>query len=188
MRKFLHVLILLVSFDVSARQLEESAKPIETIQSNRISNTDVTFQLPRFIFTYTNTRVIVKFTNPNNLKLVNNNYELDLIVNGTNQKVVFDNNGIGNLYYTFKNDNALHVLIEDVNYTVQPSVISIWYIVSPLLIILLFFSYRIVVTAKKNKTPKLIVKRNAEATIGTEIKSFPSTLKVVRVKEEVEEV
>jgi hypothetical protein len=187
MKKILYILILLGSFNANARQLEETAKPIETIQSNRISNTDVTFQLPRFIFTYTNTRIIVKFTNPNNLKLVNNNYELDLIVNGTNQKVVFDNNGTGNLYYTFKNNNALHILIEDVNYAVQPSVISIWYIVSPLLITLLFFTYRITMTVKKNKTPKLIVKRSLEPT-ETETKLYPSTLNVVRVKEEAEEV
>ena len=186
MRKILYVLILLTSFNVNARELEEAAKPIETIQSNRISNGDVTFQLPRFIFTYTNTRIIVKFNNPNNLKLVSNNYELDLIVNGTNQKVVFDNNGAGNLYYTFKNNNALQILIEDVNYTVQPSVISIWYIVSPLLITLLFFTYRIAMTIKKNKTPTLIVKRNLESR-EAETKLYPSTLNVVRVKEEVEE-
>jgi hypothetical protein len=186
MKKILYIIAVLSSFNLCARPLEEAVKPIEIIQTNRINNADVTFQLPRFIFTYTNTRIIVKFTNPNNLKLVNNNYELDLIVNGTNQKVVFDNNGIGNLYYTFKNNNSLQILIEDVNYSVQPSVISIWYIVSPLIITILFFAYRIAATVKKNKTPRLIVKRNLEST-ETEIRMYPSTLKVVRVKEEVEE-
>ena len=187
MKRILYILTLLVSLNMQARPLDEAAKPIETIESNRISNADVSFQLPRCIFTYTNTRIIVKFTNPNNLKQVNNNYELDLIVNGTNQKVIFDNNGIGNLYYTFKNDKALQILIEDVNYSVQPSVISIWYIVAPLLITLLFFVYRIATTLKKNKTPKLIVTRNLEPT-EPEIKQYPSVLKVVRIKEEVEEV
>src|SRR6202453_3652069 len=124
MKKILYVFVLLISFNVKARQLEETVKPAESLQSNRVSNADVSFQLPKYIFTYTNTRIIVKFNNPNSLKLVNNNYELDLIVNGTNQKVIFDNNGIGNFYYTFKNDNALQILLEDVNYTVQPSVIS----------------------------------------------------------------
>ena len=126
MKKILCVLILSFSFNVNAKPLEEVVKPIEIIQSSRLNNEDISFQLPRFIFTYTNTRIIVKINNPNHIKLVNNNYELDLIVNGTNQKVVFDDNGIGNLYYTFKNDNALQILLEDVNYTIQPSVISIW--------------------------------------------------------------
>jgi hypothetical protein len=185
MKKILYVFILLISFNAQARQLEEAVRPIESAQSNRVSNADVSFQLPRYIFTYTNTRIIVKFNNPNNLKLINNNHELDLIVNGTNQKVVFDNNGIGNFYYTFKNDNALQILIENVNYTVQPSVISIWYIISPLVAVLLFFAYRVVLM-RKNKTPKLVVKRNLE-TVEPQTKSYESTLNVVKVKELEEE-
>src|SRR6185312_10321384 len=172
-------------FSVKARQLEETVKPAESFQSNRISNADVSFQLPRYIFTYTNTRVIVKFNNPNNLKLISNNYELDLIVNGTSQKVVFDNNGIGNFYYTFKNADALKILIEDVNYVVQPSVISIWYVISPLVAVLLFFTYRVVLM-RKNKTPKLVVKRNLE-TIIPQTKPYESTLNVVKVRELEEE-
>jgi hypothetical protein len=185
MKKILYVFVLLISFNVNARQLEETVKPAESVQSNRVSNADVSFQLPRYIFTYTNTRIIVKFNNPNSPKLLNNNHELDLIVNGTNQKVVFDNNGIGNFYYTFKNDNALQILIEDVNYTVQPSVISIWYIISPLVAVLLFFTYRVVLM-RKNKTPKLIVKRNLE-TVVPQTKPYESTLNVVKVRKLEEE-
>jgi len=185
MKKVLYIFVLLVSFNIKARQLEEIVKPAESFQSNRISNVDVSFQLPRYIFTYTNTRVIVKFSNPHSLKLINNNYELDLIVNGTNQKVVFDNNGIGNFYYTFKNDNALQILIEDVNYSVQPSVISIWYIISPLVAVLLFFAYRVVLM-RKNKTPKLVVKRNLE-TVVPQTKLYESTLSIVKVRELEEE-
>jgi hypothetical protein len=187
MKKILYVFVLLISFNVRARQLEETVKPAESFQSNRVSNADVSFQLPKYIFTYTNTRIIVKFNNPNSLKLINNNYELDLIVNGTNQKVVFDNNGVGNFYYTFKNDNALQILLEDVNYTVQPSVISIWYIISPLVAVLLFFSYRVILMRRKNKTPKLVVKRNLEK-LEPQTKPYESTLNVIKVREYEEEV
>ena len=186
MKKFLYIFVLLVSFNVKARELEEVVKPVETIQSNRINNTDVSFQLPQYIFTYTNTRVVVRFNNHNNPKLVSNNYELDLIVNGVNQKVVFDNNGIGNFYYTFKGDNTLQILIEDVNYTVQPYLISIWYIISPLVMVLLFFTYRAMLVRKKGKTPKLVVKRNLE-TITPQTKLYEPTLNVVKVRELEEE-
>jgi len=185
MKKVLYIFVLLISFNIKARQLEETVKPTESFQSNRVSNADISFQLPKYIFTYTNTRVIVKFNNLNSPKLLNNNHELDLIVNGTNQKVVFDNNGIGNFYYTFKNDNILQILIEDVNYKVQPAVISIWYIISPLVAVLLFFVYRVVLM-RKNKTPKLVVKRNLE-TVMPQTKPYESTLNVVKVRELEEE-
>lgn len=186
MKKFLYIIALFISFSLSARRLEENIKPAETSEISRISNEDLTFQLPRYIFTYTNTRIIVKFNNPNSLKLINNNYQLDLIINGTNQKVIFDKNGMANFYYTFKNNSVLQVLIEDVNYTVQPATISIWFILTPLFTILLFFIYKIASMVKKNKTPKLVFKHNSEIT-ETEIKSYPSILKVVKIKEFEEE-
>ena len=182
MRKILYVFVFLVSCSIHARQVEETAKDAESHQIDRIDNNDVTFQLPRFIFTYTNTRIIVKFNDPTNSKLRTNNYELNFIVNGVDQKVVFDNNGIGNFYFTFKNNSALKVLIEDVNYTVQPSVISIWYILSPLIALLLFFVYKIILVIRKNHIPKLVVKRSMGA-VDTNPQSFEPTLKVIRITE-----
>ncbi|HKC69259.1 MAG TPA: hypothetical protein VKG26_13570 [Bacteroidia bacterium] len=182
MKKILYAFVLLLSFNVKARELQETANPVESVQSNRITNADVSFQLPKYIFTYTNTRVVVKFNNPNSPKLLNNNYQLDLLVNGTNEKVIFDNNGVGNFYYTFKNDEALQILIDDVNYSVQPPLISVWYIVSPLLLVLLFFGYRIISAKEKNKTPKLTVKRNFEK-VETQNEIYEPRLKLVRVKE-----
>lgn len=186
MKKILYVFVLLFSLNTVARQLEETVKPSESVQVNRVSNADVSFQLPRYIFSYTNTRVIVKFNNAANAKLLNNNYQLDLIVNGTNQQVVFDNNGVGSFYYTFKNDKALQILIDDVNYSVQPSVISIWYIICPLLFVFSFFGYRIFSARKKNKVPKLVVKRNLDEVKPT-YSTYEPMLKVVKVKELEEE-
>jgi hypothetical protein len=185
MKKVLCALAFLVSSMVNARQLIEKETNIGG-QINRLSNADVTFQLPRFIFSYTNTRVIVKFNNPNNDKLTSNNRTLNLIVNGGEQKVVFDDKGVGSFYYTFKGSNDLQVLYEDVNYSVQPKVISIWYVLAPLLAILLFFIYRITLTLKKNKAPKMVVNHNTDSLVE-DVHNFTSTLKVVRVKEPVEE-
>ncbi|MEO8759782.1 MAG: hypothetical protein ABI448_02745 [Bacteroidia bacterium] len=188
MKKLVFVFVCLVSFALNARQPDEIATTSEGIQINRISNSDVSFQLPRFIFNYTNTRIVVKFVNPNNAKLKENNNELNFIVNGTDQKVVFDESGTGSFYYTFKNNKSLQVLIEDLNYTTQPAVISIWYIIAPLLIVLLFFMYKIFKSARNaNKTSKLTVNHNSITNDSDDdLRTFTSTLKVVSVKEREE--
>lgn len=186
MRKILCVFVLLISYAVDARQLEENVKISQGRQIDRITTGDISFQLPRFIFNYTNTRVVVKFINPNHSKLKENNYELNFIVNGTDQKVVFDANGVGDFYYTFKNNNTLQILSEDLNYTVKPAVISIWYIISPLLALILFFMFKIYTSVKNNKTPKLVVKHNINDYNETDVRKFTSTLKVVSVKEREE--
>ncbi len=185
MKKVLCVLVLLIAYTLNARQAEDKVSNTGG-QINRLSNVDVSFQLPRFIFSNTNTRIVVKFNNPDNYKLAANKRVLNFIVNGSDQLVTFDEKGIGNFYYTFKGSNELQILLEDVNYTVQPEVISIWYIISPLLAILLFFGYKIILTVKKNRTPNMVVKRNT-GTLIEDVNRFESTLKVVRVKEPVEE-
>jgi len=185
MKKILCVIALLISGITNARQIEETVKNTGG-QINRLSNTDVYFTLPRFIFSNTNTRIIVKFNNPNNYKLTTNNRTLNLIVNGDEQKVVFDDKGVGSFYYTFKGSNELQILLEDVNYTAQPEVISIWYIIAPLTAILLFFGYRIILSIKKKHTPNMVVKHNPD-TLIKDVNNFTSNLKVVRVKEVVEE-
>jgi len=183
MRKILFVFVLFISGMLNARQLEENAKNSQNTQINRIGDGDISFQLPRFIFNYTNTRVVVKFNNPNHSKLRENNYELNFIVNGTDQKVVFDENGVGNFYYTFRNNSSLQILMEDLNYTIQPPVISIWYIIAPLLGLLLFFMYKIFSSVRNNKTSRLVVSRNIIDDNDRDLKTFTSTLKVVSVKE-----
>ena len=52
-----------------------------------------------------------------------------------------------------------------------------------MLALLLFFTYRIVTSAKKNKMPKLIVERHIIKDGAEDMGRFTSTLKVVRVKE-----
>ena len=185
MKNVLCVWVLLISCVLNARQAEDKVSNTGG-QINRLSNPDVSFQLPRFIFSYTNTRIIVKFNNPNNDKLTSNNRTLNLIVNGDEQKVVFDDKGIGSFYYTFKGSNELAILYEDINYTVQPEVTSIWYILGPLFIVLLFFTYRIILTLKKNKTTKTEANPDTD-TLVDNARNFKSTLKIVRVKEPVEE-
>ena len=184
MKKVLCVLVLLISGALSAHQPDEKVDNIDE-QITRLNNTDLSVQLPRFIFSYTNTRIIVKFNNPENTKLLANNHVLNFIVNGSEQQVTFDDKGVGNFYYTFKGSNELQILLEDVSYTIQPEVISIWYIVSLLAIILLFLVYRVILSIKKSKESNVVVKHNTDVLIE-DIHLIKSTLKVVRVAEEVE--
>lgn len=187
MRKLVFVFVLLISCTLNARELGEKTQASSGIQINRIGNSDVNFQLPRFIFDYTNTRIVVKFANPNHAKLKANNYALNFIVNGTDQKIVFDETGVGNFYYTFKNNSSLQILIEDLSYTAQPAVISIWYIIAPLMGLLLFFMYKIFNSVRNNKSSNLTVNHNIIDVDNNEnAGTFTSTLKVVSVKEREE--
>ena len=128
MKKILCVIAFFISGITNAHQAEETMKNTGG-QINRLTNADMYFTLPRFIFSNTNTRIIVKFNNPDNYKLSANNHVLNFIVNGADQSVTFDEKGVGSFYYTFKGSNELQILLEDVNYTVQPEVISFWYII-----------------------------------------------------------
>src|ERR1700752_4139979 len=109
MKKVLCVLILLTSYVLQANPSDETERKTGG-EISRLNNEDVSIQLPHFIFSHTNTRVVVKFANAKNYKLTANNRTLNFIVNGNEQPVVFDEQGVGSFYYTFKAGNELKVL------------------------------------------------------------------------------
>jgi archaellum component FlaG (FlaF/FlaG flagellin family) len=174
------ILLAVALFFSVAVQSREFVDPINS-QSNqiaRVSNEDISFEFPQFIFSHTNTTITVKFKNPEHVKLASNNYRLHFIVNGNDQIVAFDKKGEGTVTCIFKNTNKLSVLFEDVSYQMQLPVISIWYMILPLGGLLLFLMYKIAF-AKKNMT---LSKRDiTEKIIDTASKS---NLKVVSRREE----
>jgi hypothetical protein len=166
---------------VQGRELIDAATN-QSKQINRVSNDDISFEFPHFIFSHTNTIFTIKFKDPQHPKLVSNNNRLHFIVNGNDQIVEFDKAGIGSVSCVFKSGNKLSVLFEDVSYNMQMPVISIWYMILPLGGLLLFLMYKIAF-GKKNMT---LSKRDiTEKVIDTTTKS---RLKVVSRKEEEEEV
>lgn len=176
MKKILVVIVAMFTLTISAREFKDIATA-QGAQINRVSNDDITLELPKFVFSYTNTRIQIHFRNPQHDKLVSNGYQLHFIVNGNDQLVQFDSEGTGSLLCTFKGDNKLTVLFEDASFTQELSVISIWYMVLPLVALFAFLGYKLTFNRRKLK----VVSQNSEA--ETFIKN--SSLKIVKEEEEV---
>lgn len=184
MKKVLCAVVVMFSLSLNARPLEEAVSPREATyqQLNRINASDLSFKAPEFIFSHTNTRVSVQFKNPNSPKLLANNRQLDFIVNGSLQTVTFNDKGEGSFFYTFTDEKNLDILIEDLSYSVDASVISIWYVVMPILALFVLFVYMIAVSSKKRGA--LVVEHRNTSVLQSSLKP---ELKLVRVNEAVEE-
>ncbi|HXB41154.1 MAG TPA: hypothetical protein VNZ49_11480 [Bacteroidia bacterium] len=151
MKRFLFVIVSVFTLSaLNAREFKDVASA-QAAQINRVSNDDITLELPRFVFSHTNTKIAIKFKNPVHDKLVSNGYKLHFIVNGGDQLVEFDQQGAGNLNCVFKADNKLSVLFENASFTKELSVISIWYMVLPLVGLFLFLGYRLAFARRKMK-------------------------------------
>jgi len=171
---------LLTLVSASAREFKDIISA-QASQVNRVDNQDLDLELPKFIFSHTNSRVIVKFKNPAHDKLVSNNYKLHFIVNGNDQLVEFDHEGLGNITCTFNADSKLTVLFENASFTKNISVISIWYMVLPLAGLFLFLAYRVAFAKKKMTliTNKDVTERKIDATQKS------GGLKIVKEEEEL---
>lgn len=178
MKKILIGLVSFIAFAVSAREFKD-ASTAQGAQIDRISNADLSLVLPRFVFSYTNTKIAIRFKNPQHDKLVKNGHQLHFIVNGEDQLVQFDQDGVGLLTCTFKDGNRLSVLMEDAALTEHVSVISIWYIILPLLGLFGFLGYKLTFSRKKLK----VVSNNETDEGETFVKT--SSLKLVKNEEEV---
>jgi hypothetical protein len=149
MNRILLTLTLICSIALLQAREYVDATYAQTSQVSRVGNDDIYFELPQFVFSHTNTSIVIKFKNPNHDKLRSNNNKLHFIVNGDDQLVEFDKNGTGTITTTFKNGDRLSVLFEDVAYNMQLPVISIWYILIPLGALLSFIVYKIVSNARQ---------------------------------------
>lgn len=177
MKRILVVLISLFTLSTIAREFKD-ASTAQGAQIDRITNADISLELPRFVFSYTNTKIAVRFRNAMHDKLVANGRALHFIVNGEDQVVEFDHDGVGQLTCTFKGDNKLTVLLEDASFARQVPVISIWYMILPLLCLFLFLGYKLVFA----KTKLRVVAQQEGA--GDEAFIKTTNLKLVKNEEE----
>lgn len=177
MKKILVVLVSLLTLSIAAREFKDAPTP-QGAQIDRISNADLSIELPRFVFSYTNTKIAIRFKNPLHDKLVKNNRQLHFIVNGEDQLVQFDADGVGQLTCTFKASNQLTVLLEDASFAREVPLISIWYMILPLVGLFLFLGYRLMFAGRKLKVVSHQQSVEADGFVKT------SNLKLVKNEEE----
>lgn len=190
---FFSLIALTLTLSVFSKNLEEAIAKDPSIEtSSRISNSALTVKVPKYIFSGLNTNVELVFADPNNAKLVENNYELFFIINGEDVKVTFNKSGVGTFAYAFGESNKLDVYFEDFSYSESLHVIPLWYILAPVGALVLFLGYKLVRSGRRNKlvmqaeeTPvKAIEKQEVIPTPIATIKKEKVTVKEVVEKEE----
>lgn len=183
MKKIILSFVLLFSLFTITIHAREFVDPSSDAykQMNRVNNSDITFEYPRFIFSHTNTVITMKFKDARHPKLEANNYKLHFIVNGNDQLVQFDKNGVGTFSTAFTNSNKLNVLFEDASYNMQMPVISIWYMILPLGGLLVFLLYKIAFSKKG-----LTVVSKIDVT-EKHIENSETKFKIVNIKSREEE-
>ncbi|MBK6833441.1 MAG: hypothetical protein IPG89_03855 [Bacteroidetes bacterium] len=77
---FFSLIALTLTLSVFSKNLEESLVKDPSIETSRINNSALTVKVPKYIFSGLNTNVELVFADPNNAKLVENNYELFLLL------------------------------------------------------------------------------------------------------------
>ena len=178
---------LFLSFVSLSKNLEETTtKDIISEANSRVSNSAITVKVPKYIFSGLNTNIDLVFNDPTNQKLIDNNYELFFIINGQDTKVHFDKSGVGSFSHTFDKSEDLRIYFEDFSYSANLHIISLWYIVAPVGLLVLFLGYKLFRTGKKNKVAV------APSAKGVELANIPVTeegtpsVEKVKIKEVVE--
>lgn len=189
---FFSLIALILTLSVFSKNLEESPEKDPNIETSRINNSALTVKVPKYIFSGLNTNVELIFADPNNAKLIKNNYELFFIINGEDVKVTFNKSGVGSFAYAFNNSKKLDIYFEDFSYSESLHIIPLWYILSPVGALVLFLGFKLVRSGRRNKivieaeeTPvKAIEKQEVISTPIATIKKEKVTIKEVVEKEE----
>lgn len=146
----------------------------------RVGNADLTVKTPDFIFENTHSNIEIRFKDPANPKLVENNYVLTVNLNGQDIPVQFDKTGLGTVDYTFKNGESIQLLFEDFSYRKEVNVIALWMVLVPVGLVMLLITLRFMSQRAKKKTAA----RNLEAIESTKLNTNKEKPQVAAPQEE----
>lgn len=115
-----------------ARIGDEQIRNMESsIVIERIDNSDVEVDMPGMVFTFQDVDIRIRFKDPGHTKLQLNNNELHFLVNGNEQKVIFNEKGEGVIRHRFNESNTLTILCEDMNIERTVSAYPAWVFIVP---------------------------------------------------------
>lgn len=149
-----HLLILftvfLTVFNLPSFGKSEPADQVQEIDNSiiidRISNDDVQINLPKFIFSFSDAVINVKFLNPEHTKLLLNKNKIEFIVNGEPVILNFIN-GEASFKHRFDKTNHISIYAEDMSFNKNVTVYPMWALLIPLILIVLYL-LRIVIRKK----------------------------------------
>lgn len=125
-----------IAFSSFARvEYDEIENLDQSVQVERITNSDIEVQMPGFVLKGNYAEVKLKFVSPTNPKLVLNNSILSFIINGADIPVAFTN-GEAIVPVKFDRINSVSIYAEDFSFEKKVTVVSLWVIVLPAILIL----------------------------------------------------
>jgi len=140
----LTILFFLFAGILSAKDEPSENQEIDnSIIIDRISNDDLDISISSPVFSFTDSKVKIKFHNPEHTKLLLNKNKIEFIVNGETKVLDFVN-GEAEFTHRFNDSKTLSVFVEDLSYTTNVTVYPLWAIIIPLVVIVLYLLKRAV--------------------------------------------
>lgn len=106
----------------------------------RIGNDDIEVSIPSLIFYFSDVDVKLKFKNPRHTRLLFNNNKIVFIINGEEKPLNFINGEVS-FKKKFDKDNVLAIFTEGFSYDHEITVISLWKILTPIVLVLILIVF-----------------------------------------------
>ncbi|MES2139079.1 MAG: hypothetical protein V4511_05185 [Bacteroidota bacterium] len=144
----LFISVSLLSFSSFAKNESASSENNDNIDNSviieRIDNDDIEVSIPSIIFPFNDVDVKLKFKNPNHTRLLFNKNKITFIINGEEKPLNFVNGEVS-FKSKFDKDRVLAIFVEEFSYNHEITVISLWTILSPIILVLaliVFFMWK----------------------------------------------
>lgn len=135
----LFLFVSLLSFSSFAKNEPGASENNDNIDNSiiieRIDNEDIEISIPSIVFPFSDVDVKLRFKNPNHTRLLFNKNKITFIINGEEKPLNFINGEVS-FKKKFDKDNVLTVFAEGFSYNHEITVISLWTILSPIVVVL----------------------------------------------------
>jgi hypothetical protein len=135
----LYLFVSLISFGSFAKNEPVPSDNNDNIDNSiiieRIDNEDIEVSIPSIVFPFSDVDVKLRFKNPQHTRLLFNKNKIMFIINGEEKPLNFINGEVS-FKMKFDKDKVLAVFAEGFSYNHEITVISLWTILSPIVLLL----------------------------------------------------
>lgn len=135
----LYLFVSLLSFGSFAKNEPVPSDNNDNIDNSiiieRIDNEDIEVSIPSMVFPFSDVDVKLRFKNPQHTRLLFNKNKITFIINGEEKPLNFINGEVS-FKKKFDKDQALAIFAEGFSYNHEITVISLWTILSPIIVVL----------------------------------------------------
>ncbi|MDO9185644.1 MAG: hypothetical protein Q7W13_06505 [Bacteroidia bacterium] len=137
--RILYLFVSLLSFGSFAKNEPVPSDNNDNIDNSiiieRIDNEDIEVSIPSIVFPFSDVDVKLRFKNPQHTRLLFNKNKITFIINGEEKPLNFINGEVS-FKKKFDKDQALAIFAEGFSYNHEITVISLWTILSPIIVVL----------------------------------------------------